>query len=37
MIWAEEDLPFVHSIYSNSLWTFNIGFPGQYYDSESGL
>lgn len=37
MIWAAEGLPFTRTITTNKFWTFNIGFPGQYFDSESGL
>lgn len=37
MIWAAQGLPFTRNIATNNFWTFNLGFPGQYLDAESGL
>lgn len=41
VIWAAQNLPFKSNVTTNVLGSafgdFNIGFPGQYYDSESGL
>lgn len=41
VIWAAQGLPFTQTVTTNTLGStfgdFNIGFPGQYYDSESGL
>lgn len=35
--WAAEGLPFDSSVTTNAWGNFNIGFPGQYFDSENGL
>lgn len=37
VLWQSENLPFYPQLTYNAFWTFNVGFPGQYYDSESGL
>ena len=37
VIWAAQNLPFTSNVTTTTWFNFNIGFPGQYYDSESGL
>lgn len=38
VVWASQNLPFGSTVTSNSWGSFNLGFPGQYHDTEnSGL
>jgi RHS repeat-associated protein len=37
LVWQAKNLAFTREIATNTLGEFNIGFPGQYYDRESGL
>lgn len=37
IVWEADNFPFKRNVTVNSYGNFNIGFPGQYYDSESGL
>lgn len=37
VLWQANGLPFDRTVTANSWGNFNLGFPGQYFDSESGL
>jgi RHS repeat-associated protein len=37
VVWAATGLPFDRQVTANTFGAFNIGFPGQYFDSEDGL
>lgn len=37
VVWKARGLPFSTQITTNTWQTFNLGFPGQYHDSESGM
>ncbi|HET7930563.1 MAG TPA: RHS repeat-associated core domain-containing protein, partial [Rhodanobacteraceae bacterium] len=37
VVWAATGLPFDRQVTTNTFGDFNIGFPGQYFDSEDGL
>jgi RHS repeat-associated protein len=37
VVWAAAGLPFDRQVTANTFGDFNIGFPGQYFDSEDGL
>ncbi|HET7561085.1 MAG TPA: RHS repeat-associated core domain-containing protein [Rhodanobacteraceae bacterium] len=37
VLWAATGLPFDRQVTQNNWGDFNIGFPGQYFDSETGL
>jgi RHS repeat-associated protein len=37
VLWKSRGLPFSTQITTNIWQTFNLGFPGQYHDSESGM
>ena len=37
VLWRAQNLPFTRTVTVSNGVTLNIGFPGQYYDSESGL
>lgn len=37
IVWQANLKPFNRTVKSTSIGEFNLGFPGQYYDSESGL
>lgn len=37
LVWQAKNLAFTREMATNTLGEFNIGFPGQYYDKESGL
>jgi len=36
IVWAAESLPFTQNVTQSSTPPLNLGFPGQYYDAESG-
>lgn len=37
VVWSAAGLPFDRQVTANTFGDFNIGFPGQYFDSETGL
>ncbi len=37
VVWRANNLPYDRTVTTNLIGDLNIGFPGQYYDSESGL
>jgi RHS repeat-associated protein len=37
VVWKARGLPFSTQITTNTWQTFNLGFPGQYHDAESGM
>jgi RHS repeat-associated protein len=37
LVWQSKNLAFTREVVTNSIGEFNIGFPGQYFDKESGL
>lgn len=37
IVWHANNAAFDRTVSTNSIWGFNLGFPGQYYDAESKL